>query len=50
MADYVFDDDDGVVHEDADGEDQREERDAVERVTVEVKYEEREREGRGDGE
>ena len=50
VADDVFYDDDGVVHEDADGEDQREERDPVERVTVEVKYEEREREGRGDGE
>jgi len=50
VADDVFDDDDGVVHQDADGEDQREERDAVERVTVEVEHEECEREGRGDGE
>jgi len=50
VAHDVFDDHDGVVHQDADGEDQREERDAVERVPVEVKNQQREREGRGDGE
>ena len=50
VADNVFDDDDGVVDEDADGEDQREEGDAVERVTIKVEHEERESEGDGDRE
>ena len=35
----VLDDDDRVVHEDADREDQREERDAVQRVAVEIEDE-----------
>jgi hypothetical protein len=47
MADDVFDHDNGVVHQDADGEDQREERDAVEREAVEVKHQQRQRERRG---
>ena len=34
---------DRIVHEDADGEDQREERDAVERVAVEKEHEQRQR-------
>ena len=40
---------DRVVHQDADGEDQGEERDAVERVAVEIEHEQRQREGHGDG-
>ena len=50
VADDVFNDDDGVVHEDADREDQGEERDAVERVSIKVEHEQGERERRGDGE
>ena len=46
----VFDDHDGVIDEDADGEDEREKRDAVERVAVEIEDEERESEGRGNRE
>ena len=38
VADDVFHHDDGVVHQDADGEDQGEERDPVERVAVQVKH------------
>ena len=51
MADDVLDHHNGVVHQDADGEDQREERDAVQRVAVEVKHQQRQRErgGNGDG-
>ena len=47
MADDVLDHDDGVVHQNADGEDQREERDAIQREAVEVKHQQRERERRG---
>ena len=50
VAHDVFDDDDRVIHQDPDREDQREERDAVQRVAVEVENEERERERRGDRE
>ena len=50
VAHDIFDDDDCVIHQDSDREDQREERDAVQRVAVEVKNEERERERRGDRE
>ena len=50
MADDVLDDDDRVVHQDADREDEREERDPVEGVAVEVEDEQRERERRRDGE
>ena len=46
VADDVLDDDDRVVDEDADREDQREQRDAVERVAVEVEDEQRQRERR----
>ena len=46
----VLDDDDGVVHENADGEDQRKERDAVQRIAIEVENEQRESERDGDGE
>jgi hypothetical protein len=50
VAHDVFDHDDRVVDQDADREDQREERDAVQRVSVKVEHQQREREGRGDGE
>ena len=50
MADDVLDHHDGVIHQDADGEDQREERDAVEREAVEVEDQQRERERGRDGE
>ena len=43
VAHDVFYDDNRIVHEDADGEDQREERDPVQRVAVEIEGEERER-------
>ena len=43
MADNVFDHDDGVVHEDADGKNQREERDAVQREAVEIKHQQSQR-------
>ncbi len=43
VADDVLHHDDRIVHEDADGEDQREERDAVQRVAVEVEHEQRQR-------
>ena len=49
VADDVLDDDDGVVHQDADGEDQGKESDAVERVAVEVEHEQREGQRAGDG-
>ena len=49
MADDVFDHHDRVVDEDADGEDQREERDAVEREAEQVENEQRERERGRDG-
>jgi hypothetical protein len=49
VADDVLHHDDRVVHQDADGEDQREERDAVERVAVEVEDQQREAERHGDG-
>ena len=39
---------DRVVHQDADGEDQREQRDAVQRVAVEIEDGERERQRDGD--
>jgi hypothetical protein len=48
VADDVLHDHDRVVDEDADREDQREKRDAVERVTVEVENKERQPEGHGD--
>ena len=50
VPDDVLDDDDRVVHEDADREDQREEGDAVERVAEEPEDEERERERHRHGE
>ncbi len=50
VAHDIFDDDDRVVDKDANREDQREEGDTVDGVTVEVKNEEGEREGGGDGE
>ena len=42
VADDVLHHDDRIVHQDADGEDQREERDAVEGVAIEIEREERE--------
>ena len=45
----VLDDDDGVVDEDADGEDQGKEGHAVERVAVEVVDEQRQGQGHRDG-
>ena len=49
MAVDVLDDDDRVVHQDADREDEREERDAVQGVAEEIEDEEREGEGHGHG-
>ena len=49
VPDNVLDDDDGVVHEDADAEDEREERDAVQREAVEVEDQQCERERRRNG-
>ncbi len=49
VPDDVLDDDDGVVHQDADREDQREERDPVEGVAEEHEDEERQGERDGDG-
>ena len=48
VAHDVLDDDDRVVDEDADREDEREERDPVERVADEVEDEQRQRERRRD--
>ena len=49
MADDVFDDDDGIVNENADAEDEREQRDAVDGVAEEIKdrHGERERDRNG---
>ena len=44
MADDILHHDDGVVHEDADRKDQREERDAVEGVAVEIEDQQRQAE------
>ena len=49
VADDVLDHDDGVVHQDADGEDQGEEGDAVERVAVEVEHQQRQGQRAGNG-
>ena len=49
MPDDVFHHHDGVIHQDADGEDQREERDAVQREAVEVEDQQRERQRGRDG-
>ena len=49
VADDVLDHDDGVVHQDADGEDQGEEGDAVERVAVEVEDQQGQGQRGGDG-
>ena len=49
VAHHVLHDDDGIVDEDADGEDEREERDPVERVPVDPEDEQRERERDRDG-
>ena len=49
VPDDVLDDDDRVVDQDADREDEREERDPVERVAVEVEDEQRERQRDGNG-
>ena len=47
---HVLDDDDGVVHKDADAEDQGEECDAIDGVTEEVEYRHGERERHWNGE
>ena len=44
VADDVFDHDDRIVYENTDGKDQCEERDAVQRVAIEIEHEQRERE------
>ncbi len=44
MADDVFHHHDRVIDEDADGEDEREERDAIQREAEQVENEQRERE------
>ena len=49
MPDDVLDHHDRVVDQDADREDQREERDPVERVAEQVEDQERQRQGRGNG-
>ena len=36
MADDIFDDHDGIIHQDPDGEDQGKEGDAVQRIAVEI--------------
>ena len=46
----IFHHDNRIIHQDADGENQREERDAVERVTIEIDYEQGQGEGGGDRE
>ena len=43
MPNNVFHHDDGVIDKDADAEDEREERDAIQREAVEVKNEQRKR-------
>ncbi len=48
MPGDVLDDHDGVVDENADREDQREEADAVQRVAHDARREQREHDGRGD--
>ena len=49
VADDILDHDDGVVHEDSDAEDEGEKRDAIQRETVEIKDQQRERERRRNG-
>ncbi len=49
VADDVLDHDNGVVHQDADGEDQGEERDAVERIAMEVEHQQRQGQRAGNG-
>ncbi len=49
MARHVLDHHDGVIHQNADREDQSEQRDPVQRVTIEVEDRERERERHGNG-
>ena len=49
MPDDVFDDDDGVINQDADGKNQSEQRYAVQGVTVGVENEECERQRDGNG-
>ena len=46
---HVFDHDNRIVHQDADGEDQREERDPVQRVAEDVEDEQGQRQGDGNG-
>ena len=47
MPHDILDHDDGVIDQDADGEDQREKRNPVERVSVEIEDQQRQREGGG---
>ena len=49
MPDHVFHDHDGVVHQDADGEDEGEQGDPVQGVAVEVEDGQRQGQGHGDG-
>ena len=49
MPHHILDHDDGVVHEDADGEDQSKERDAVDGITQEVKHRHGERQRNRNG-
>ena len=49
MADDILHHDDRIIDENADGKDQREERDAIEGETVEIKDQQRERERRRNG-
>ena len=49
MADDVLDHHDGVVHQNADGEDQRKQRDAVQRVAEEIENRQRQRQRDGNG-
>ena len=49
VADNVFDHDNGVIHQDADGKDQGKQGDPVEGIAVEVEEQQGEGQGRGDG-
>ena len=49
MPDDILNDNNGVIHQDADGENQREERDSIQSVAMEVKDQQRQRQGGRDG-
>ena len=49
MPHHIFHHHDGVIDEDADGKNQREQRDAVQRVAVKIEHEQRQRQSRRNG-